>query len=189
MAHRLREAVESEDGIFLGPVELDATYLGGKRKILPEKKREKMTGRGPKGKTAVAGNMDCASNQVAARVVEFQANLTLQGFVYEHAYEGAAVYPGEARTYEGVVREHEFITHSQQEYVRGEVHTMSLNYLDLYVTKFAGRHNLSRRDKIDQMNDVVAGMTGKRHTYKRLIADNGRPLSARLGQNNIGDLR
>ena len=32
------------------------------------------------------------------------------------------------------------------------------------------RHNIRERDTLDQMGDVVAGMVGKRMTYRELVA-------------------
>ena len=41
MAHRLREAFDTDTGLFAGPVEVDETYTGGKRKNTPKSKRKK----------------------------------------------------------------------------------------------------------------------------------------------------
>ena len=65
LAHRIRKALgaESSAGLF-GPIEADETYFGGKRKNVKKGKREKLTGRGPVGKTAVVGLKDRATNTV-----------------------------------------------------------------------------------------------------------------------------
>ena len=69
LAHRLRDALSQNGGRFSGPVEVDETYVGGKRKNMPLSKRKKMTGRGPVGKTAVVGTKDRATKKVAVKVV------------------------------------------------------------------------------------------------------------------------
>ena len=69
MLHRIRQAwaVEHDDQ-FDGPVEVDETYFGGKRKNMSKAKRKELagTGRGPSGKTAVVGMKDRDSNKVTA---------------------------------------------------------------------------------------------------------------------------
>ena len=58
MLHRLRFAFEEEPGQFLGPVEVDETHIGGKRKNKPLAKRKELSGRGPVDMTTVAGAKD-----------------------------------------------------------------------------------------------------------------------------------
>ena len=58
MLHRLREAWAPELGDpFDGPIEVDETYMGGKRKNMSNARRKELagTGRGAVGKTAVIG--------------------------------------------------------------------------------------------------------------------------------------
>ena len=201
LAHRLRVALAQEGGIFAGPVEVDETYMGGRRKNMSNAKRAELadTGRGAVGKTAVVGAKDRATKQVAARVVESTDKPTLQGFVAEHAAPDATVYTDEASAYEGMPFDHETVKHSALEFVRGDVHTngaesfwsmlkrahmgtfhkMSPKHLDKYVQEFAARHNLRDEDTIDIMVAVTTGMNGKRLRYRDLIADNGLSSGAR----------
>ena len=86
LAHRIRKtfAGESDESdAFTGPVEVDETYMGGKRANMSKAKREELTGRGPVGKTAIVGAKDRTTNQVTARVVESTDGPTLRGFVTE----------------------------------------------------------------------------------------------------------
>ena len=69
LAQRLRVALYQDSTLFAGPVEVDETYFGGKRKNMSKSKRKELDGRGPVGKTAVVGAKDRATNQVAAQVV------------------------------------------------------------------------------------------------------------------------
>ena len=88
MLHCIREAWAPENGVhFGGPVEVDETYFGGKRKNMSKEKRNELidTGRGPIGKTAVVGMKDRDSNMVTAQVVEDTDAITLQGFVTDNA--------------------------------------------------------------------------------------------------------
>jgi transposase-like protein len=199
LSHRIRAALCSAGTGFAGPVEVDETYLGGKRKNMPNAVRKQLTGRGPVGKTAVVGAKDRATKQVVAKAVPATDKHTLQGFVKDHADRQATVYTDEARAYETLPFEHESVKHSVSEYVRGQAHTngvesfwsmlkrgyygtfhkLSPKHLDRYVQEFAGRHNLREQDTIDMMGAVVLGMDGKRLKYEDLIKDNGLASGAR----------
>jgi len=91
LAHRIRAALSVEVAAFEGPVEVDGTYVGGKRKNMSKSKRERLTGTGPKGKAPVVGAKDRATNKVAARAVGAADKPKLQSFVGEHAKAGAKV--------------------------------------------------------------------------------------------------
>ena len=199
LAHRLRSAMSQDGTLFAGPVEVDETYVGGKRRNMPNSKRKELTGRGSVGKTAVVGAKDRATKQVAAKVVTSTDKETLQGFVKDHAAPGATVYTDDAGAYEALPFDHAVIKHSLSEYVRGDVHTngieslwsmlkrahkgtfhkLSPKHLDRYVQEFAGRHNVREQDTIDQMASLRNGMEGKRLRYRTLIADNGLDSGAR----------
>ena len=88
MLHRIREAWNHETETFAGPVEVDETFMGGKRANMSNAKRRELagTGRGAVGKVAVVGAKDRATKRVVARVVESTDKLTLQGFVVEHTH-------------------------------------------------------------------------------------------------------
>lgn len=75
LAHRLRAAFAAgEAHRFTGPVEVDETYIGGKRKNMSNRKRRELreagAGRGAVGKTAVIGAKDRETNQVSARIIQ-----------------------------------------------------------------------------------------------------------------------
>ena len=203
MAHRLRRAFAENGTPFTGPVEVDETYMGGKRANMSNAKRKELagTGRGAVGKTAVVGIKDRATNQVRAKVTERVTAPALQGFVVEHTAPGATVYSDDASAYEGLPFPHETVKHSVSEYVRGQVstngvesfwatlkrahkgvfHKLSPKHLDRYVQEFAGKHNLRDADTADQMRGLVERMDGKRLRYEDLIAPNGLPSGARGG--------
>ena len=198
MLHRLRAAMEANNPLFQGPVEADETFVGGKEGNKHARKKLK-AGRGTVGKTAVAGVKDRPTRQVVARVVENTDKTTLQGFVNDHAAEGATLYTDEASAYNGIERPHEAVNHSVGEYVREQAHTdglesfwapmkrgyvgvyhkMSPKHLQRYVDEFLHRHNNRPKDTIDQMAVVVRGMAGKILPYKKLIEDNGMKTGAR----------
>ena len=201
LAHRLREAFASGRGAFAGPVEADETYMGGRRKNMAKAKRETLTGRGAVGKSVVVGVKDRETNEIRARVVPSASAPVLQGFVREHAREGAVIYTDEASAYAGLGRDysHAAVNHSVGEYVREQAHTngiesfwsmlkrahkgtfhkISPKHLDRYVTEFAGRHNVRDANTVDQMAIIAKDMVGRRLRYSDLIADNGLDSGAR----------
>ena len=83
LAHRLRDAMMPERSIFSGPVEVDESYFGGKRKNMSLKKRAKLEGRGPVGKTAVIGIKDRPTKQVQAQVVDDTKGETLKRYLLD----------------------------------------------------------------------------------------------------------
>ena len=202
MLHRIREAWAGENGEpFDGPVEVDETYFGGKRKNMSKAKRKEMadTGRGAVGKTAVVGMKDRDSNKVTARVVDDTDAATLQGFVADHAAPDAKVYTDDAAAYKGMPFEHASVRHSVGEYVRdmahtngvesfwsmlkrahkGTFHKISPKHLNRYVQEFAGKHNIRDSGTLAQMRDTVARLVGRNLLYRNLIADNGLASGAR----------
>ena len=116
MQQRIREAFADQGPPVLmqGPVEVDETYVGGKRKTL--------TGRGTVGKTAVVGATDRKSNRVAAQVVESTNGATLQRFVMDNAEWDAKIYTDDACAYRALAN-HASVKHSAGQYVDGQIHT------------------------------------------------------------------
>ena len=196
MLHRIREAWGGDgEGPFDGPIEVDETYFGGKRKNMSKAKRKELagTGRGAVGKIAVVGMKDRDSNKVTARVVDDTDAQTLQGFVKDHAASDAKVYTDDHGSYRGLPFDHETVKHSVGEYVsdmahtngiesfwsmlkrahKGTFHKISPKHLDRYVQEFAGKHNVRESGTLAQMRGTVARLVGRNLLYRDLIADNG----------------
>ena len=193
--HRIREAwALDDDDQFDGPVEVDETYFGGKRRNMSKAKRKALTGRGPTDKTAVVGAKDRDTKAVRAKVIEHTDSETLHGFVAEHAVTDATIYTDDAKAYNGLPYNHESVRHSVGEYVRdmwphtngiesfwsmlkrahkGTFHKISPKHLNRYVQEFAGKHNVRDSGTLTQMRDTVARLVGRNLLYRDLVADNG----------------
>jgi len=160
MFHQIRKLLrEDESGPFSGSVEMDETYIGGKR----HGKR----GRGAEGKTAVAGIAE-REGRVLARVVPDVKARTLLPIMKAKVLPRSTVYTDEMGSYQGTRRQgytHHRVHHAQQVYVLGDAHTntienfwsqlkrsldgthhaVSAKYLQRYLDEFSFRYN-HRRD-------------------------------------------
>ena len=203
MMQRIREAwAGDDDEDFDGPVEIDETYFGGRRRNMSLAKRKELagTGRGAIGKTAVVGAKDRDSNEVRVEVVRQTDGETLQGFVREHVEPGATICTDEAAAYKGMPEfDHEAVNHSVSEYVDGMAHTngiesfwsmlkrahkgtfhkISPKHLQRYTSEFAGKHNIRDSGTLVQMRDTVARLVGRNLLYRDLIRSNGLSNGAR----------
>lgn len=159
LCHRIRKAMEEANPKPLtGTVELDETYIGGKRRYV---------GRGSlEGKTMVLGAIE-RGGEVRLRVEKRKkaSKKVLHAFVKETTDPQAErLMTDEAPGYIGVADEdttHETVNHHAEEWVRGDVHTngiegvwslfkrsivgsyhqVSAKHLDAYLDEFEWRFN------------------------------------------------
>ena len=122
LCHRIRAAMNEVDAQLLkGIVEADETFVGGKVEGM---------GRGyTDNKTIVIGAVQ-RGGTIRLQVVKGRDRETLQGFIRENvAGETQAIYTDELPSYLGIGDEgtrHEAVKHRIGEYVRGDVHTNSI---------------------------------------------------------------
>ncbi len=130
--HRIREAMQSEGGVFGGEVELDATFHGGKYD--PRRQRSKYD------KQAIMGvlqrGIERGPSQVRAFVVPGETAPVVEKALRDHVSFGAQLYSDEHGAYRSLSkrgRRHEIVIHSKGEYVRGRAHTNSVeNFWSLF---------------------------------------------------------
>jgi transposase-like protein len=194
MEHRLREAMRpafaptmGDDG---GTVEMDTTYVGGREKNRHASKR-KNAGRGGAGKEAVVSLVERGGAVHSHHVPQVTARNV--GTILEaQLHDDAILYTDDDRTFRTVKprhRPHGVIRHSTGEYVRGDVHTntiegyfsilkrgitgtyhhVSQQHLRRYLAEFDFRYNTRAKLGIEdaaRADRLIGGIVGKRLTYR-----------------------
>ena len=104
-------------------MEADETFIGGKaRNMHAAKRAARITGTGPKDKTAVMGILERGGN-VRTSVVPNRKKKALQAEVRKRVEAGSALYTDALQSYNGLDDfEHQVVDHAV-EYVSGKVHT------------------------------------------------------------------
>lgn len=137
LSHRIREAMRSGDLSPLGGngvvVEADETYFGKQENRKPSKQRgdrpyTKGGNNGPAGKRAIVSLVE-RGGRVRSFHVENADKATVNIIVGQNLARESRLHTDESRIYNDAlqhVAEHETVTHSIGEYVRGDVHTNSV---------------------------------------------------------------
>lgn len=125
MFTQIRKLMGEGGAMLFGEIEADETYIGGKR---PGKR-----GRGAAGKTIVAGMVERGGKAVVQVVPNVQAK-TLIPILQEHipAVPGTVIYTDEMPSYNRLTSlgyAHDTVQHAAKEYVRGAVHTQTIDGL------------------------------------------------------------
>jgi transposase-like protein len=168
MCHRLRAAMRNEEWPLRGEVEVDETFIGGKDKNRHRNKKTHIRGGEMSDKTTVIGAIARKGN-VVCKIIESTDTPTLDKFVRQTvANKVSLVATDEHSGYRFLkpTLPHEVVTHGKDEYVRGRVHTntiesfwwllkrvvigtyhqVSKDYLPLYLNEFSFRHNFRNAD-------------------------------------------
>lgn len=124
MFHQIRDLMDEETAPFFGEVEMDETYLGGKR-------RGDKRGRPGKDshKVPVAGVVQ-RGGKVAALVTKDTKKKTLMPIVEAKVLPETMVYTDEYKPYDDLAKKgykHERIPHAEKVYVIGNVHTNTID--------------------------------------------------------------
>ncbi len=177
MCMRLRAGMKDPDfKQLMGIVEVDETYIGGKERNKHLGKRTVRGGTG--GKTEVVGAIS-RKGSVVCKMIEQADWDTYDKFVREAVSNRVSlVATDDSYHYRDLGRmgfRHRSVNHSAQEYVRGEVHTQSIDsfwallkrgiigtyhnvskkYLPLYLAEFQFRFN--NRKEADIFGKAIAG--------------------------------
>ena len=194
MLQRLREACGSKTELLKGIVEVDETYLSGRedsrhmwdRIHSPRERSEK---------AAVIGLRERGGNTIA-KVTDSIGGLALRTAIKDNVALGSKVMTDENPGYHRIHGEgysHEAVKHVAGEYVRGDVHTNSIEsvwavmkrglhgvyhhaskkHLGRYLNEFTFRLNAGRvqRHTFERLDSFVDAVVGKRITYEDLTKE------------------
>lgn len=168
LCHRIRAAMKDAYPMPLkGRVEIDETWIGGK---------VKGKGKGYKGnKTLVVGAIQ-RGGKIVLQVVKGRTKEDLHGFVHDDA---EAIYTDEFPSYKGIGdhnTRHETVNHSEYEYVRGDVHTNSIeNVWGLFKRSIVGTfHHMSVKHLDAYLDELEWRFNNRENPY--LFRDTVRKL-------------
>jgi len=211
--HRLRFAlrtgsIEKMGGGENSEIEVDETYVGGKVSNMHSRKRNRMVREsgndhvGNLNKTIVMGFLDREARKIRTTIVPNTSRVTLQSQVLKHVANDSNVYTDEAAGYKSLGANstfvHEIVNHTQQ-YVRGRVHTNSLEnfwsllkrglngtyvavepfHLHRYLDEQAFRYNNRKDAEGKKLNDAqrfelaLSQIAGKRLTFAEVTGKVG----------------
>ncbi len=120
MMHQIRALMSEEAPYMTGTVEVDETYVGGKR---PGKR-----GRGAAGKTAIVGALERGGN-ILPVVVERTDAATVEAVIELAASKGAKINTDEYGAYNGLQKlgyAHDTVNHGNEQWTKGDVHTQNI---------------------------------------------------------------
>jgi transposase-like protein len=190
LCHRIRAAMKDEGADLLdGIVEIDETFVGGK----PRGHRKGQQGyRG--NKTMIIGAIERGGKlRVQATDRPHATQKSTEAFVAKYVADDAeAIYTDSAHTYHNLGDEdtaHESVDHSMYEWVRGQIHTntvesawslfdravmgsyhkLSVKHLPAYLDEFAFRFN-NRENPYLFRDTILKLVEGDSLPYKELVA-------------------
>lgn len=125
MLHRIREAMDPGLDLLNGVIEIDEAYVGGREKN--KHARKKLHKGWIEGKQVVLG-MRQRDGRIVLRPVHSGEKPVITGEILFAIEEGSTIYTDEAGAYSSLSfwYEHDTVSHSIGEYVRGEVTTNGL---------------------------------------------------------------
>ncbi len=189
LCHRIRAAMKDDGAPLAGTVEIDETFIGGKVRY----HRRGQEGY-RKNKTVVMGAIERGGQlRVRAQPMTHITRKAAERFIRENVASNVdAVYTDEAQIYDWLESqgiEHESVAHGRDEWVRGHVHTntvesawslfdravlgsyhkLSKKHLPAYLDEFAFRFN-NRENPYLFRDTILRLIQADTLTYEKLIA-------------------
>lgn len=161
LCHRIRAAMtDAAIEPLMGTVEVDETYVGGKTEG---------EGHGYKGnKALVVGAIERGGNAILD-VIEHADKETLHKFIHGHAAPDK-VFTDEWPAYKGIANEavkHDTVNHSADEWVKGDVHTNSIeNVWSLLKRSVVGSyHHVSKKHLDSYLDELEWRFNNRENPY------------------------
>jgi transposase-like protein/IS1 family transposase len=187
--HRVRAIIaQCHDGKLSGTIEADATVVGGLLKNMHEKKRATIGKRA--NKTIVHAVRERESGQIRANVIGDESTDTLRAMIAANVEPGSRLTTDAWPAYRRLrdTFDHDYVSHMDGEYVRGDVHTNGCEnffnclrralkgtyikatpkHLDAYVNEAVYRFNIRRDSEWERFDGAMRRIVGKRLTYSEL---------------------
>lgn len=170
LLHKIRYMLEhrNSDNQLRGTVEVDETYVGGKKKG----KR----GRGSENKTPVFGAVQ-RKGRLSITPVENTKRMTLEPIIHKRIKSGAHIMSDEWWAYTKLDKDykHSVVKHKRKEYVRGDVYTNTIEgawshlkrsmmgtyhrpskeHLSKYCAEFEFTYNTRKKTPMAKFNQII----------------------------------
>ena len=189
LLHRIRYAMDAQDIEPLkGDVEVDEVFIGGKPRRINRGYKQKTV---KKDKAIVIG-MKERGGRVRPRVIADVTGHTLKAVIAANIEKSSRVLTDDWSGYRGLRNagwNHESVKHSMYEYVRGDVHTNSIEgffgmlkrgingiyhsvskkHLHRYLSEFEFRHDNRELTDGQRVVRAIRAANHKRLTYRQLV--------------------
>jgi transposase-like protein len=190
LTHRIRDAMGDDDQPLLkGIVEVDETLIGGRRKGYGSGYRE--------NKAVVVGAVE-RGGEIRLKVLPNTRRGNIHGFISQHVGEAEAIFTDELASYKGIASDkmrHESVEHSADEWVRGDVHTNTVESVwSLFKRSVVGSyHQLSLKHLPAYLDEIEFRFNNRENPFlfrdTLLVLLSGDPLPYRELVDRPGPLR
>lgn len=164
LSHRIRAAMKMNAGdtLLRGIVEVDETYVGGK---------VSGKGRAYKGNKAIVVGALQRGGKVRLGVIADRSRKSLHAFIAKNVDdETEKIFTDDWEAYKGIADEdtlHMTVNHSDEEYVRGEVHTNSIENIWALLKRaiMGSYHHLSHKHLPAYLEEIAFKFNNRENPY------------------------
>lgn len=182
MDMRIRQSFKQSKGKLLGVVEVDETYLGGKhwRKD------------GFRKKAAIMGMTERGGKIRAIQIPSRETHIVLKAMT-KNVHKNAHIMSDDAGVYRKLVRigynKHDSIRHSRRQYVRGNVHTNSIeSFWALFKRNYHGTYHSMSKKHLQKYIDEVAFRFNHRNSPMQVVFEETTRRVAKSGKLSLRKL-